>query len=511
MGLDSSTSNSPPTMALLPLVFAACVVCLAGLTLYRLYLHPLAKFPGPKLAAITSWYEAYYEIVLKGQYSRKISQLHDVYGPIIRVTPHEIHIRDSRFFDDFYAKNPHLNKDGWDKRFGSEESVMTSVHHALHKRRRAALNPMFSRRAILNFIHIIYRHIDTLSQRLKEFEERKEPMNLSHAFPALTGDIIMDYFFGFNYAQLKHPEFESFHEAFMKVGATGHIATQFPAIFPIMNAIPDWITEYLEPAAKPLLKFKRDQWEIIGRYLAGETVKTNDAQKTIFQEILTSKLPDSDKSHRRLADEAQIVVGGGVETTAFALTIASFHIINTPHIYNRLHADLVAAFPNADAIDLLTCESLPYLKACINEAVRLGYGLSARNPRTHDRDLRYKEWVIPQGTCVAMTVSDVSHDEKIFPDSYSFVPERWEGEARTSDGIPLERFLVSFGRGTRSCLGINLAWTEMYLTLATMFRRYKFELFEADVGDVQMGHDFFIPVVKLDSKGVRVFVSSTSD
>lgn len=57
----------------------------------------------------------------------------------------------------------------------------------------------------------------------------------------------------------------------------------------------------------------------------------------------------------------------------------------------------------------------------------------------------------------------------------------------------------------------SLAWTELYLTLGMMFRSYKYELFEADVTDVEMGHDFFIPVTKLDSKGVRVFVSSTSD
>lgn len=63
---------------------------------------------------------------------------------------------------------------------------------------------------------------------MQEFEARKEPLNLTHAFPALTGDIIMDYFFGFNYAQLKHPEFESFHDAFIKIGGTGHVATQFP-------------------------------------------------------------------------------------------------------------------------------------------------------------------------------------------------------------------------------------------------------------------------------------------
>lgn len=68
----------PRGIVLLVGAFSAYVV---GLYLYRLSpLHPLAKFPGPKLAAVTSWYEAYYEIALNGQYSKKISQLHDKYG-----------------------------------------------------------------------------------------------------------------------------------------------------------------------------------------------------------------------------------------------------------------------------------------------------------------------------------------------------------------------------------------------------------------------------------------------
>ncbi|KAF2743348.1 cytochrome P450 [Sporormia fimetaria CBS 119925] len=486
---------------------------LTGLTIYRLYLHPLAKFPGPRLAAVTSLYEAYYDIVCNGQYSRKISQLHDVYGPIIRVTPHELHIRDSSFFDEFYAKNPQVRKEGWDKRFGSPNGVLVTVTADAHKRRRAALSPMFSRRSILQFLHIVQRHVSTLSSRMSDFEARKAPMNLTHAFPALTGDIIMDYFFGFNYDQLKHPEFESFHDAFLAVGGTGHIATQFPPIFPIMNAIPDIIVEWLLPVTKPLLKLKRDQWTLISRTLRGETLKTNDAHRTIFQEILSNpRLPSSDKTQARLADEAQIVVGGGIETTAFALNIAAYYIIANPSIYSRVHAELVTAFPNpAPELDLFVLEGLPYLKACILEACRLSYGLSARNPRTRSEVLRYGEWLIPPNTNVAMSIPDVSHDEGIFPESNEYRPERWLGDPKTEGEEALERYMVSFGRGPRACLGVNLAWAELYLTLGTMFRRYRFDIFEGGEEDVRMKHDYFIPVTKLDSKGVRVFVQSTSD
>jgi hypothetical protein len=160
----AALAPSPPVILAVSLFLYAL-----GLLVYRLYLHPLAKFPGPKLAAVTSFYEGYFEIVLKGQYSRQISKLHDEYGeylvhsrtrfnylfgrfgehelietgPVVRVTPNEIHIRDSHFFDEFYGRNLHLDKEGWDTRFGTEGGVLTTVNAAFHKRRRAALSPMY--------------------------------------------------------------------------------------------------------------------------------------------------------------------------------------------------------------------------------------------------------------------------------------------------------------------------------------------------------------------------------
>ena len=59
---------------------ATVAVYLASLIFYRLLLHPLSRFPGPKLAAISRWYEAYYDVIQEGQYTFKISEMHKKYG-----------------------------------------------------------------------------------------------------------------------------------------------------------------------------------------------------------------------------------------------------------------------------------------------------------------------------------------------------------------------------------------------------------------------------------------------
>lgn len=64
----------------LPAAAVLLVLYIVGGAVYRLFFHPLAKFPGPRLAAVTVWYEAYYDVVGKGQYIFKLKELHDKYG-----------------------------------------------------------------------------------------------------------------------------------------------------------------------------------------------------------------------------------------------------------------------------------------------------------------------------------------------------------------------------------------------------------------------------------------------
>ena len=92
----------PPILPIL-LAVASPVVWLVWTAIQRLFLHPLHQIPGPRLAALTSWYECYFELWLPGQYPFKIKSLHEKYGPVIRPVPDEVHVSDPDFLDSIYA------------------------------------------------------------------------------------------------------------------------------------------------------------------------------------------------------------------------------------------------------------------------------------------------------------------------------------------------------------------------------------------------------------------------
>ena len=100
------------------------------------------------------------------------------------------------------------------------------------------------------------------------------------------------------------------------------------------------------------------------------------------------------------------------------------------------------------------------------------------------------------------------HHSNVFPDSQLFNPDRWlnKSVAGNNRQEPLSRYLVSFSKGTRACIGQNLAWAELYIALATVFRRVDFELFETGKEAVEMAREFFVPQPRLDTKGVRAIV-----
>ena len=96
-----------------------------------------------------------------------------------------------------------------------------------------------------------------------------------------------------------------------------------------------------------------------------------------------------------------------------------------------------------------------------------------------------------------MTSVLVHLNSTIFPNPTSFLPERWIDNPR------LSRYLVSFSKGSRGCLGINLAYAEIYLCLANVLRRFpRMEVHDTVKEDVEIQADYYI--TKASGRGVKV-------
>lgn len=182
---------------------------------------------------------------------------------------------------------------------------------------------------------------------------------------------------------------------------------------------------------------------------------------TIFHNVLSSDLPRCEKTNDRLGDEAQTILGAGVTTTSWALSHAVYHILSDSEIHSNLRTELRRVIPDTSAVgafEYQRLEKLPYLSACIREAIRLSLGVAARNPRVLNEPLVFQNWTIPPNTPVSMTIRDVHFDEMIWKDARAFEPERWLGDTpKALNGSSLDKYFVAFGKGPRTCLGIKYA------------------------------------------------------
>ena len=100
--LPTLSFELPDNALLATFAVTAFTSYLAILSIYRLFFHRISHIPGPKLAALTYYYQAYYDVYPhKGKWLFHQMSLHEKYGPIMRVGPDEIHIADPDFYAEF--------------------------------------------------------------------------------------------------------------------------------------------------------------------------------------------------------------------------------------------------------------------------------------------------------------------------------------------------------------------------------------------------------------------------
>lgn len=191
---------------------------------------------------------------------------------------------------------------------------------------------------------------------------------------------------------------------------------------------------------------------------------------------------------------------------AHTLRLITYHVLASPSIHQKLIAELDLIAPSRmTPVPLVKLEKLPYLSAVILEGLRLAYGVSHRLGRASpDVALKFHGQIIPAGTTVTMSSVLIHDNPDIYPEPSVFNPDRWLAEDSQKH---LHRYLVPFGKGTRMCAGMNLAYAEIYLALASVFRRFDFEMVDVvRERDIDITHDFFNTSSSLESKGMNVRV-----
>ncbi|KAL8871184.1 MAG: hypothetical protein Q9174_002934 [Haloplaca sp. 1 TL-2023] len=411
---------------------------------------------------------------------------------------------DPEYFDVIYAQTPPLNKTkSLENRFGVPYAGFSTADHRLHRIRRAALNPFVSRQRIQMREPLMRSKVEQACRRLiDEYAGRKKVLKLTNLFSAIAADVSMEITFARSDDAVAMDEFlHPICAANQEVKSGVHFVTHFPWLNHLSNPLLSFV-----PSLRPVHDFRQgihDQVsEILDARSKGKTMEKN--RSSMFVDVLDSNLPPMEKTAVRLQHDAITVLGGAVDTIANTFSVGFYHIITQPAIYKQLREELTTAMPDASEIpSWATLQKLPYLSACIEE------GASQRMPRVSATDtFHYKSYPIPPGVIFSSDVYSVHTNETIFPEPHKYIPSRWLNDPKGPDGVkPLSRYQVAFSRGTRVCLGMQLAYAEMYIIMATLIRRFDFDVCEgveeADVGFVR---DYILPAPRAGSQGLRVTV-----
>ncbi|KAK3321501.1 cytochrome P450 [Cercophora scortea] len=459
------------------LCLGAGISYLGYVVIYRRYFHPLSHVPGPFLWSVSGLPIVYHQGIREGQLIHVLPNLHAIYGPVVRIAPDQIHLNDPVNYEKVYNVGSKYTKD-------------PAFYGALEGVRRGALNPFFSRRSVLDLEQIIWSKTGKLCSMMRSSLDADGVFDIHHAIRAFSVDIITEYAYARCWNQMDMGDFGAdYQEAIRTVQTFLPFFHILPFLGDVFSLVPDWLIVRVFPKFQMWL----DSNELIRKAVTEVRKEISQgikpARRTIFHELidtpvtnLTDPNADGRKQHQTLSDEfvfadAINVTGAGAETTGSTANRAIFEVLSNPVIYHTLKAELTQAFPNPEAMSLPALEKLPYLSGVIKEGLRLNPGLPGHLPRVVPASgASFNGIGIPPGTVVSMSAWLMHHNREAFPDPEVFDPTRWvdnDDEDAAAKIRARERCLVPFGRGSRNCLGQNLAMCELYATAGGIFRRFE--------------------------------------
>lgn len=180
-------------------------------------------------------------------------------GPVVRISPNEIHLSDPEQCFPVYSRGTQYGKDPiFYEAIGTKGTTFVTGSPDLHRVKRAALNPFFSRKRILDLEDIVQQKAIKLVSRMRRAFESTGSIDLHHGFRAISIDVITDYAFDQCYNFLDAVDFGvDFFDMMRRSGPLFWFFQQFPALQDIAGSMPFWLARLTSTAmAKRIVHFR---------------------------------------------------------------------------------------------------------------------------------------------------------------------------------------------------------------------------------------------------------------
>ncbi|KAJ6020737.1 hypothetical protein N7540_006241 [Penicillium herquei] len=444
--------------------------------LYRCYFHPLAKYPGPFLAKMSENYMIYFTMCARNTYARH--ELHQKFGPIVRVGPNELSFSDEASIKDIYGQstNPCLKAPQFYRGFTmtGTESVFSTRDRVFHARMRRLLANGFSQNGVLQFeaeiALIVQRYLDQIQK------STSQPVEFHDTTHNLFVDITSTLAFARNFNTLggKHSQGAADIETWFQI-------CPLFGLFPLSIYFPFGLFRAAQNA-RPRVIEATQSW--IDQFR--DRIQIGTAENGLLRSMIEARDTETNTvfSDDELIENAVIFVLAGSDTSATTLLYFIYEIGMRPEMQRHLEREIREAFPDRNVMpDYNTAMKLPYLNCVYQEVLRL------RGP-TNSVPLRISpgksigDIFVPSGVMVSNPPYTTHRDPTIFPEPEKFEPSRWENPTQE-----MKNMHRPFGVGPRNCLGLNLARVQVFITVCALYQRLDMSIDPSMTGDLMKMRD----------------------
>ncbi|KAH6677108.1 benzoate 4-monooxygenase cytochrome P450 [Halenospora varia] len=460
--------------------FALTVVYFVSKFAYRLTLHPLAKYPGPFFARISDWPLVFH--CYAGDRHIWEFKNHEKYGPIVRYGANSISIATPSSLPSIHGAKANVKKGSWYKTLdisAGAPSVQMEIDKHQHALRRRFLAPAFSEKALKEAEKLISISAKKLTKGVTEGGEKdwSDPKDMNDWATYFGFDFISDLGYGKSFEMLEKHDNVWIPQVLKSASRFLYYVGYLPFIDLIRPLIGSSIQDYIggQEAADSLKYTELANSRLAERIDLEKQMKAEGKElerKDTFHYLLNSKDPITGKMFtiEELQADSALIIAAGSDGVGITLSACLFYLLDNPATMSKLISEIRSAFSSSNDIRNPKLGALPYLNACIEETLRLNPPKASSLPREVLKGgLNVDGNFIPEGITVGSPLYVIHHDAEVFPEPWSFRPERW---IATTNGNSTEMVLaakaasIPFLIGPLNCIGKNMSYIALKLAIA---------------------------------------------